>query len=947
MASSSSFTWDDVRNQVRRLRTQTQASFSNHNIWTCKNFCFHSDQHKVYFLSNCIPPNQTSSRQFILYQADFSMLYSKKPDTCRTLSLKWSRVFNEHESPVYYGSQQGNRTCHERTRPLQTLSSFQMINDTLLMTSMGNIYTGALGQIPKFVSSQHLKMNAPQSTSEFKLPDTSNRSDPKLGGTRNDLFAFIRNRDIWVSDFTGVEVQLTFCFDRPNTSLSCGVAEYVMQEEFHRRTGYYWRPSTSSTSSNSNQILYLETNEENVELIQFSKQNDKSHITTTTTAVDYITLPASARYPRAGCPNATSQLHLLEFTNEISPLRLTNLHHKRLRDRNTIDFLYPWAEYIVRFDWLPDGESVWAQILSRDQTKTVVIRIPCTLFKTDDEYTFQKKTDTAKVDELWSETQETWVNVSDAYYFLHNDEANTVDGRQPSCTTFIWSSELTGYRHLYHVTKQNDNDEAATIQQLTHGEWCVVDKPLYVDQRRKLVYFMAKMDTPLETHLYVTTYDHQKQSHPIRRLTSLGYSHSIEMNNTMDVFVDLASCLRQPNGVVIRRLQYTDDDPLPTTNDRYSHGHENSDNDSDKDNIAILMSAMKDIDDIKDFDVDMHFHDMVIAHPTLSIPGDICCSTSTKSVSRNPSLSTSTIPFDQHLNGNFDFSTTTCQNTIDKYDQRTRAIPEGQIFDFMTSDGIKLYGCLYKPRLYRPGKSYPTILQIYGGPKTQMVTNEFKFPRLLRYLMAVYFGFAVVVIDGRGSCDRGLAFESYVKGRLGMVEIQDQLEGLHYLATSRFGAMPKNNNRQGQLVSVVDLDRVAVTGWSYGGYLSLMGLARYNDIFKISIAGAPVTKWELYDSAYTERYMGMPSDRPESYRESSILHWVDKFPDTENRLIIVHGLIDENVHFTNSELLVSQLVNHHKPYHLQVYPTEKHGLRHSSVNEHFDILMFHCLLNNL
>lgn len=157
-----------------------------------------------------------------------------------------------------------------------------------------------------------------------------------------------------------------------------------------------------------------------------------------------------------------------------------------------------------------------------------------------------------------------------------------------------------------------------------------------------------------------------------------------------------------------------------------------------------------------------------------------------------------------------------------------------------------------------------------------MVTNEYKVPRIQRYLMSIYFGFAVVVIDGRGSSDRGLEFESYISGRLGLVEIEDQVSGLQYIHDAKIGAEPTADNR---LESVVDMARVAITGWSYGGYLSLMGLAQRPDVFKIAIAGAPVTQWELYNSAYTERYMGLPSENSKLYNDSSVLNWIDRFPD--------------------------------------------------------------------
>jgi dipeptidyl aminopeptidase/acylaminoacyl peptidase len=177
-----------------------------------------------------------------------------------------------------------------------------------------------------------------------------------------------------------------------------------------------------------------------------------------------------------------------------------------------------------------------------------------------------------------------------------------------------------------------------------------------------------------------------------------------------------------------------------------------------------------------------------------------------------------------------------------------------------------------------------------------MVTNEYKLPKFLRVFLATRTGHAVVMIDGRGSNDRGLEFEGHLRNRMGQVEIRDQVEGLRFLARPENGGL-------------VDLDRVAITGWSYGkqelcirllatmtvrtnhcsdpplhsyplgGYLSLMALAQYPHIFKIAIAGAPVTQWELYNSAYTERYMGLIHENTEAYAKSNVLNWVEKLPD--------------------------------------------------------------------
>ncbi|KAG8227172.1 hypothetical protein J437_LFUL008056 [Ladona fulva] len=240
------------------------------------------------------------------------------------------------------------------------------------------------------------------------------------------------------------------------------------------------------------------------------------------------------------------------------------------------------------------------------------------------------------------------------------------------------------------------------------------------------------------------------------------------------------------------------------------------------------------------------------------------------------------------------------------------------------SSGDTLHAMVFKPHSFRPGKKYPTVLYIYGGPDVQLVSNVFKIPdfckdeevveettvgtawegmRSLRIHMLAALGYCVVAIDSRGSQYRGVLFESHLRGRMGTVELSDQVEVLQWLC-SRLG--------------FIDPERIAIHGWSYGGYLSLLALVHHSDVFKVAVAGAPVTSWHLYDTGYTERYMDLPSLNPEGYKEGSVLTHAHLFPEDANRLLIIHGLMDENVHFVHTSELIGALVRAGKPYQLQV-----------------------------
>ncbi|KAI8873285.1 alpha/beta-hydrolase [Ramicandelaber brevisporus] len=232
----------------------------------------------------------------------------------------------------------------------------------------------------------------------------------------------------------------------------------------------------------------------------------------------------------------------------------------------------------------------------------------------------------------------------------------------------------------------------------------------------------------------------------------------------------------------------------------------------------------------------------------------------------------------------------------------------------------------------------PILVEVYGGPRGQLVTNEFKFPRHIRSIMAVYnAGFAVLCVDGRGSANRGHEFESQITmPYLGVNEAADQTEV---------------DGSVMQFAKSLDFERVAVYGWSYGGYLALKCIAHHPHTFKMAIAGSPVTDWMLYDTAYTERYLGVPSTKDPAvaarYRASSVLVDAPLFPNEPNRVLIVHGDQDENVQIEHSMKLSAELVKLGKPHTLQPFHGERHGFKSHESNIHLDTLMLYWLQNYL
>jgi len=224
-------------------------------------------------------------------------------------------------------------------------------------------------------------------------------------------------------------------------------------------------------------------------------------------------------------------------------------------------------------------------------------------------------------------------------------------------------------------------------------------------------------------------------------------------------------------------------------------------------------------------------------------------------------------------------------------------------------DGTTLYGAVYRPREVPAGAKVPVIVDVYGGPHVQQVANHWGVTADLRNQYLAQQGYVVLVLDNRGSARRGLAFEAPISGNLGDREVQDQVAGVRALA---------------KLVPEADLERVGVCGWSYGGYLALMCLARAPEVFKAAVAGAPVTSWDGYDTHYTERYMGTPQENPDGYRQSAVMTHVERI---RGRLLLIHGMIDENVHFRHSGRLVNALIRAGVPFETLFFPEERHAPR--------------------
>jgi dipeptidyl-peptidase-4 len=226
---------------------------------------------------------------------------------------------------------------------------------------------------------------------------------------------------------------------------------------------------------------------------------------------------------------------------------------------------------------------------------------------------------------------------------------------------------------------------------------------------------------------------------------------------------------------------------------------------------------------------------------------------------------------------------------------------------FTTSDGETLTARMLKPSHFDETRRYPVLMYTYGGPGSQVSANAWGGKGQLWYQLLADEGYLIFMVDNRGTGGRGAAFKRKTFRNLGHWETHDQMEGAKYLASLPF----------------VDSNRIGIWGWSYGGYMASMCMLKGAGTFAAGIAVAPVTDWALYDSIYTERYMRCPVDNPEGYRDSAPVRYADKL---EGRFLLIHGLMDDNVHFQNSARLASALQDAKKPFETMFYPGKHHGI---------------------
>ena len=509
-------------------------------------------------------------------------------------------------------------------------------------------------------------------------------------------------------------------------------------------------------------------------------------------------------YPKAGQPNPQVSLRVVDTdpAAAASPVyaNVKGRPQKPASKKGDIAVVplanYPDADrLLVRFAWTPTGDKLTYQVTNRTQTFL-------------DLAIFDIKS--GKADPLFREKTTAWVEIIDSPLWLK-------DG------TFLWQSDRTGFRHLYHY-----KPDGTLIGAVTKGNWDV--REVYgVDEKTKTVYFA-------------------------------GTEKSVIGQDVCRVGLDGANYAR-------------------LTEKAGTHAGAFSPN------FAYYAERWSDLTNA----------------PQIRL------------------VSTQTGAEMRVLDG----SDETAGSRVSRF-------PDGkpELLEVKTRDGFVMNALLLKPANFDPAKKYPVYCPVYGGPGTQTVRNSWGTVGSFERMLASK-GYIIWMCDNRSASGRGLQSQWPIYQQMGPGELADIEDGLTYLKTNPW----------------VDASRIGISGWSFGGFLTEYALT-HSKSFKIGVAGAGVSDWRLYDTVYTERYMKTPLENPTGYQDTAP---ANAAADCAGKLLILHGMMDDNVHLQNSIQLIYGLQKAGKDFQMMFYPSpsSRHGIGDPAQSRHLRDLETKFVLENL
>jgi dipeptidyl-peptidase 4 len=575
--------------------------------------------------------------------------------------------------------------------------------------------------------------------------------------------AFVRNNNLfYVEVTTGNEVQVTD--DGKFNQIINGSTDWVYEEEFSFAKAFYWSPD-------GKKLAYHRFDETNVKEYNLQKWNKGALY-----PEDY-----RFKYPKAGEDNSIVEIWIYDLASG-----------KKVKS----DIGRETDIYIPRVQWSANPNILSVRRMNRLQNVLDILHV-------------EASTGNSKV--VLTERNEKYVDID-----YCDDLTYLKDGKH-----FIYSSEQSGYKHLYLYTV-----EGKLVNQVTKGDW-EVTQFMGMDEKSKTLYYVSTEGGHLNRQLYAISSDGKKKT----ALTSLSGTHTINMSDDFQYYLDYFTNASTP--LSVRLFQ--------TKGNRQLKELENNEGQAKKAAEYGLVNR--------------------------------------------------------------------------------------EFFKYPSADGTtQLDGAIMKPRDFDASKKYPVMVFQYSGPRAPSVRNVYG-PDSWGQLL-VQKGYLVVTLDTRGSGYRGEKFVKQTYREMGKLELEDLLAGGKYLAGLPY----------------VDGSRLGVYGWSYGGFMASLVMTKGAGVYKLGIAGAPVTNWQYYDNIYTERFMQLPKDNPSGYDDNSPVKYADKL---EGRFLLIHGTGDDNVHFQNSVALQDALILAGKQFRSFYYPDDPHGIRGAKRRHHLYTMMTDFILENL
>ena len=463
----------------------------------------------------------------------------------------------------------------------------------------------------------------------------------------------------------------------------------------------------------------------------------------------------------------------------------------------------PTDRYFTNISWAPDGKKIYMFELNRDQN--------------DCRLTAYDATTGEKTGELYRETDEKYVEPLHPIVFLPWDSSK-----------FIMQSRADGYNHMYlctlgkHGSRMASNTESLDIQQLTSGNWEVLDF-LGFNTKRKSIIYTSNECSPIQTNVFLVNVETGKRA------------------------------LMDDNG--------------------------------------------------------KGWH----AAATLSASGRYICDNY-----QTPDIPRRIVTVDTE-NG----KRSLIFNAKDPWKEKGYNIPEYSCGTLKAADGkTALYWRMVKPIGFDPNKKYPTVVYVYGGPHAHNVDARWHWCSRSWETYMAQKGYLLFILDNRGSENRGKDFEQATFRQLGQIEMQDQMKGVEYLKSLPY----------------VDMNRLGVHGWSFGGFMTISLMTNYPDVFKVGVAGGPVIDWKWYEVMYGERYMDTPQSNPEGYEKTSLLN---KAKNLKGKLQIIIGMNDPTVVPQNALMFLNACSEAGTQPDFFAYPGEGHNMMgHKSVHLHERITQY-------